>query len=305
VIRIFWEDEIKGLGDQWLIPIAKLEREGKEIRLSGSFIPPSISLKGSELMTRIMRSIREQVLSRSRSLAMFKLTKDIPASDFQEDYLRNFFALSRLNYYIPLLHHLMENPDTHPWTAYGLLRQLIGELSTFTERINALGALMDDTPLLPEYDHMDLSTCFSEAQTLIGELLDALIVGEGNVINLIRDGGVFTGHIPPEGFAERNLFCLVVRAPGDPEKIVSTFQRIAKLGSQEEMPVLQARALPGIPMEPRSSPLPGIPRRPDSYYFMLDRRHPQWLEVKRSGNICLQWDDAPEEAAAELVISPW
>jgi len=37
---------------------------------------------------------------------------------------------------------------------------------------------------------------------------------------------------------------------------------------------------------------------------MIDRGHPQWQEIKRTGNICLNWDEAPEDATAQIVISP-
>jgi type VI secretion system protein ImpJ len=68
------------------------------------------------------------------------------------------------------------------------------------------------------------------------------------------------------------------------------------------MPVLLARALPGVPLAHRPAPPPGLPPKPDSIYFMLDRTHSQWQEIRKTGNLCLYWPDAPEDAGADLVV---
>ena len=304
VLKLFWETEIEGLGEYWLIPIAQLELEGTDIRLSPNFIPPTFVLSGSDVLIQMMRGIVEQVTSRSRVLEPYKLSRDLQTSGIEGNYIRYQLALTALNRYAPLLHHMMETPSIHPWVLYGLLRQMIGELSSYTERIDALARLMDGTPLLPDYDHKNLGTCFNEAQTLINELLGAIIVGGENIVHLVRDRSEFQGQIPLEAITDRNLFCLVVKTSADPDQIVNVLVHIAKVGSFEEMPTLLARALPGVPVDHRSTPPPGIPRRPDSLYFLLDRTHPQWQEIRRTGNICLHWDDAPEDATVDLVISP-
>jgi type VI secretion system protein ImpJ len=302
VLRFFWETEIEGLGDYLLVPIARLHLEGKEIALSRDFIPPTFTLAASETLIQVLRDIREQVTSRCRVLEMYKLSREARTHEFEGAFLRYLLALASLNRYIPVLYHLMDAPVAHPWDAFGLLRQLIGELSTYTERIDALARLPDGTSLLSDYDHENLAVCFNEAQVLIGELLSAIILGEENVVHLVREGSRFQGHVPADRFTDRDIYCLVVRAPGDRTEVLDMFTRIVKVGSTEEMSALLARALPGVPLEHRTAPLPGIPRRPDSYYFMMDKVHPQWQTIRTTGNICLYWDQAPEETTAELVI---
>jgi type VI secretion system protein ImpJ len=302
VLRFFWETEIEGLGDSLLIPIARLQLEGKEITLSRDYIPPALTLSASEALVQVLRDIREQVTSRCRVLEMYKLSREARTHEFEGAFLRYLLALGSLNRYIPLLYHLTDAPVAHPWDVFGLLRQLIGELSTYTERIDALARLTDGTSLLPDYDHENLAVCYSEAQVLIGELLSAIILGEENVVHLVREGSRFQGHIPEDRFTDRDIYCLVVRTPGDRTEVLDMFGRIVKVGSAEEMSALLARALPGVPLEHRTAPLPGIPRRPDSYYFMMDKIHPQWQAVRKTGNLCVYWDQAPEETTAELVI---
>ncbi|RJR52274.1 MAG: type VI secretion system baseplate subunit TssK [Desulfobacteraceae bacterium] len=302
LLKIFWETELEGLGAYELIPIGLLKLEGKEVRLSDGFVPPVFTLSGSEILVRILKDIREQVTSRCRVLEMYKLSRDTRGGEAEGGFLRYLLALATLNRYIPVLHQLTESPVIHPWEVFGWLRQLIGELSTYTERINALAKTEDGTALLSDYDHEDVIKCFNDAKVLIEELLSAIILGEENVVHLAREGSRFQGHIPPDSFSDRDLYCLVLRASGDREEILDVFRRLVKVGSTEEMSTLLARALPGVPLEHRTAPLPGIPRHPDTYTFMLDKVHPQWQEIRRTGNLCLYWDQAPEDTTADLII---
>ena len=62
-------------------------------------------------------------------------------------------ALRSVNRYVPLLHHYTETPNVHPWIIYAALRQLVGELSSFSERVNALREFSDYDSRLSRYDH--------------------------------------------------------------------------------------------------------------------------------------------------------
>jgi type VI secretion system protein ImpJ len=303
VLKIFWETEIEQLGEYWLLPVAQLELQGDLVQMSQEFVPPVPYISGSDTLRQVLRNIQEYIRSRSHILEMYKIFRDVHSSDIEPISLRYLLALTVVNRYLPVFHHLMETPGLHPWTAYGLLRQLIGELSTFSDRIDSLGKLADGKELLPGYDHCELGRCFYEAQRLIKELLSAIVVGEENVVHLTREASAFTGQIPAESFGQGTRFFLSVTCPGDPEAVVDTLMNLAKIGSLEEMPTMVARALPGIPLEPKSTPPPGLPERPDVFYFSLKADHPLWSDIQRTGNICLHWDEAPEEAVAELILS--
>ena len=234
---------------------------------------------------------------------MHKLYRDVRSTDSEPVSLRYLLALTVVNRYVPVFQHLMETPELHPWTVYGLLRQLIGEMSTFSDRIDALGRLADGRELLPAYDHCELGTCFHDARRLIKELLNDIVVGEENVVHLVREGNAFKGEIPAEIFGRRARFFLSVTCTGDPKVVVNSLLNLAKIGSLEEMPTLIARALPGIPLAFKETPPPGLPERPDVFYFDLKATHPIWADIRRTGNICLHWDEAPGDAVGELIIS--
>ena len=52
-LKLLWETEKDFFGDFETIPIAQLERQGDEVVLSGSFIPPSLSINASATLEKI------------------------------------------------------------------------------------------------------------------------------------------------------------------------------------------------------------------------------------------------------------
>jgi type VI secretion system protein ImpJ len=84
--------------------------------------------------------------------------------------------------------------------------------------------------------------------------------------------------------------------------VVQALGTIAKLSSREQMPLLIARALPGVGMEHLPVPPPELPRRARTSYFALDHHGDGWAFVEKGRNIALYWDSAPEDLEAELMV---
>jgi len=77
---------------------------------------------------------------------------------------------------------------------------------------------------------------------------------------------------------------------------------VAKLGARESLPILIARALPGVRLEHLDLPPQELPRRARSIYFQVDHHSDQWAYVERGNNIALYWDVAPEDLKVELMV---
>lgn len=304
LVKIFWEEEVADNGDYMLLPALQIRLDGNEVRLVQDFIPPIVSIKGNEELLHLLKDIREQLLSRIRIFESYKLAGGIQSPDFEAHFLPHLLVLTTLNRFLPELVHLLETPSIHPWPVYGYLRRLIGEISSFSERVNVLGQLKDGRTLLPNYDHLNLGPCFHAAHQLIEELLNELLIGGGNFLTLSRkDTFLFSVDIPAEDFDPGNFFTLAVGSHAPPQDVAASFQASAKIGGPEDIPHLVARALPGVPCRHRLAPPPGLPRRSDSSYFKLDHNNRQWLGVRNARTICVYWDEAPEDAVLELVIS--
>jgi len=306
-LRIFWETEIESAGEYELLPLAQLEFDGNEIVLSRTYVPPFLSIAGADILAETLKSIREEVTLRGRVLEEYKhpqlaRTIEIAASVEEANYLTFLLALHSLSRYIPILHHLTDNVHIHPWAVYGLLRGLVGELSTFSDRTDILGRLKDGSELVPPYRHDNIGACYAEIRMLINELLNSIMIGAKNIIHLVREEDYFQAAISPETFDNRNLFYLVLRSGADPDEWAGKAPHLIKISSAERLPVLIRRALPGMPLERTTILPPGLPRRSDSIYFKLDRSGAEWAEIQKQQNICLYWSNAPEDTSADIIV---
>ena len=303
VLKLFWETEQDLLGDYLLIPIAQLERMGEEIVMSPRFLPPSLTLVASEPLLKIVKEIRDQIASRSRQLEEFKRQRGIQNAQFGSRDMVYLLALRSLNRYVPILFHLTETRQVHPWSVYGHLRQLIGELSSFSEKVTVMGELTGEGDTsLPVYDHRNLWECFSTAQQLIARLLDEITAGPEYVIPLLYDGTYFTAEMKPVHFESRNRYYLVLRTEEEPKSVIQSIDTVVKLGSRERLPLLIARALPGVGLEHLPTPPQELPRRSYSIYFAVDSNCDQWALIEKGNNIALYWDNAPEDLEVELML---
>jgi type VI secretion system protein ImpJ len=179
---------------------------------------------------------------------------------------------------------------------------MIGEISSFSERINAIGELKTGGRVLPPYDHRNLRECFSAAQTLISQMLDEITAGPEYIIRLLYDGTYFAADLSPAIFEGRNRFYLVLKTEEDPKALIPSLATVAKLSSREFLPLIIARALPGIGLEHLPVPPQELPRRASCLYFQVNHHHEQWASVQKGNNIALYWDGAPEDLEAELMV---
>ncbi len=301
-LKIFWDHEIDKYNDFLMIPICQLTLQDESVGLSPSYIAPTYDISGSRVLMKILNNIRESIISRCRVFESFKFSQGI-TSDFDAHFLPHLLVLSSLNRALPAINHIIEIETFHPHTVYSILKQIIGDLSTFTDRINALGQLKDGTPLLPEYRHENLFHCFNEAQILLGELLRGISIGGESIFSMTREGDYFKATLPAEEFRNSYMYFLVLKSTAESDQIINDMNNIVKMGSPQNIENMIARALPGVPVKHRLVPPPGMPKKSGYHYFRIDSKHHLWDEIKQSGNISLFWDNAPEETSIDIVVS--
>lgn len=302
LLKIFWETELDQLGDYKLIPIARLKKNLEEIIVSTDFISPCLTVSGSDVLAGIVKETKDQLFSKTRQLEAVKRTKGVHTSEFGSRDMVYMLALRSLNRYVPLLTHMTATSQTHPWTVYGVMRQIVGELSAFSAEISANGELEDGTALLPEYDHKKLWECFTGAQNLITRLLNEITSGPEYIIQLHFDGTYYAAEIPPGIFEGRSHFYLVLESEESVDNLVESMKNIAKLSARESLPLLIAQSLPGTKLSHLEIPPQELPHKSGSTYFQIDHHGKQWDHVKEGNNLALYWDTAPEDLKVELMV---
>jgi len=302
VLKVFWETEKDQLGEYQLIPVAQLERTGERVVLSEKFIPPALTIKSSDVLLRLIVDIKDQIASRGRQLESYKRDRGIHTAEFGARDTVYLLALRSLNRYIPLIEHVLASDHTHPWNVYGLLRQMIGELSAFSEQVDVMGELSDGSQAVLDYDHRSLYGCFAGTRAIITQLLDEITAGPEYAFQLLFDGTYYAAELTPAVFEGGNRFYLVFETETDPQTVLQSLETITKLSSRESLPLLIARALPGIKLEHLSAPPQELPRRVRAIYCQIDHHSDQWAEVQKGHNIALYWDTAPEDLKVELMV---
>lgn len=246
--------------------------------------------------------IRDQLTSRAHQLEAYKRARGIHTADFGARDTIYLLALRSLNRYVPLLFHLTESAAIHPWQIYGTLRQIVGELSSFSEHVNVLGEREDGTELVPPYNHRKLYHCFARTQQTLIRLLDEITAGPEYVFDLVYDGTYYTSELPPAVFEGHNRFYLVLGAPPEHTDQLQQFPLMAKMGARESLPILIARALPGVKTGILDTPPQELPRKTGAVYYQVDITGDLWQQVHRNKNIAVFWDTAPGELKAELMV---
>ena len=301
-LRLFWESEEDKLGEYDLIPLASIERNGETTGLSQRYFPPALSISASTPLLRLIVEIRDQLASRSRQLESYKRDRGIHTAEFGARDMVFLLALRSLNRYVPLLYQMTESEPVHPWNVYGLLRQIIGELSSFSETFNVLGEKSDGATMVLPYNHRKLWTCFSVAQSILTQLLEEITAGPEYVLQLLFDGTYYATELLPTIFQGNNRYYLVITTDQDMQQHLASFISLAKMGARESLPILIARALPGIGLTPLETPPQELPRRANSRYLKIDHHCDQWQQVQRNNNLAVFWDAAPEDLKVELMV---
>ena len=106
----------------------------------------------------------------------------------------------------------------------------------------------------------------------------------------------------PAIFEARNRFFLVLKTGEDPKEVLQSLATIVKMSSREHLPILIARALPGVKIEHLPAPPQELPRRAHSLYFSVDIHSDLWSFVEKGRNLALYWDSAPEDLEVELMV---
>jgi type VI secretion system protein ImpJ len=303
VLRLFWEDELANLGQYELMPLTRLEQDGDVIRLSPNFVPPCLNLAASAVLQQMLREVRDDIIGRARQLEIFKQPMTNRTGD--EGQFGPMLALSILNRYGPAVNSMMEAPQTHPWSLYSLLRQLVGELSTFSEYCDLLGETRDGQRLIDPYRHKDAGPALKVIIEVVRHLLNEITVGPEMLVHFEQDGAskdLYRADMQANFFGPRHRYYLMARSALDPVEFGQKMTLEAKMGVPEQIELLITRSLPGIEMLPLKTLPLGLPRRTGAIYFRLESLSDAWDAVARMGSLALFLPDAPDEMRLELIV---
>ncbi|MGD9971508.1 MAG: type VI secretion system baseplate subunit TssK [Desulfatirhabdiaceae bacterium] len=305
VLNLIIEPEIPQAGDLDLIPVARLMRDGDKIVADVSFVPPCLTLNASSLLSGILKEVRDHVLGKARELEGYKNLTGRGAETGELTIL--LMGLRTLSRFAARIDHAVDDDSLSPWDAYGMLRELVAELSVFSLDVSAMGETSQDDRLVPAYNHSDLGKCFRRIRDAAVSLLDGISAGPRFVTRFEFHDPYWTAELPHHVLAEAastgsEFWLLLYSELSEPHTMRDSAARLLKLSATSGMASLLVRALPGIPLSISEGPPAGLPRRRGALYFRIGRESPLWSDVLKGGSISMYWNEAPSDMEAQLAV---
>lgn len=304
ILKLLWEDEKNSIGDYEIIPIARLENRKGEVVIMPDYIPPVLSISSSYVLMHHIKTIFELITSAANRLEAYKKDRGVHTAEFGTKDMVFLFSLRTLNRFSPLLRHMLGKAGSvHPWSVYGLLCQLIGELSTFSCEINLVNISEDSPYYLPDYDHNRLTQCFNRCRTILSRLIDDISSEPEYVVKFAENGQHFSTEFPPNLVHGRKRFYLVVETESAQDQVIAELENQVKVSSPKQLSRLITHSLRGIELKHIANPPPELPRRNMAVYFSINHKNHLWANVLEEQALAISWDIPPQDVGIELMVT--
>ena len=305
VLNLVFDHELDQAGELELIPLARLKRDGDQVILDPTYVGPCLSLAASPTLCTIIRELRDHLLGKAGSIEGYK---NLSGRDsLSADFTLLLMALRTIARYAARLDLVAAAPGQSPWHTYGMLRELVGELSIFSSELDALGKNWQNEMVVPPYDHDDLGHCFQATCDCIHGLLGKISAAPRSVVRFNYVEPLWTAVVPDQVLAQTQAtggeVWLVLHADSlEPATLRTKALHALKLSASSTLDSLLVRALPGLSLTPSELPPAGLPRRPSTCYFRVAMAGAQWDEVIKAQSLSMFWGDAPTDLDAQLAV---
>ncbi|HYS68085.1 MAG TPA: type VI secretion system baseplate subunit TssK [Paraburkholderia sp.] len=250
--------------DDTVCAIARLTRGANgQFAIDHRFVPPCLTLAAHLLHVERVNRLADILHAKSAALGTRKNERIGQVAEFGVADVSLFWLLHCIHTYWPQLRLFATHPSQPPERLYSSLAQLTGVLMTFST-----GAQLTE---IPPYDHVRADEIFAKLETLIRDLLDAIIPSRVIPIGLTRKSPtIWTGRFQDERLVAGADYYLSVHAAVPPFELVEQLPRLCKIGAPDDVEHIVNAALAGIPLKAVQRVPAAIPVRLDNQYFALD-----------------------------------
>ena len=282
--------------DSTAMPIARITRDGSgHFIYDPDFIPPCVTINGSERLLTILRRLID-ILEEKSSTLSGKGAAGRTWSEFSTRDIANFWLLHTVNSSLaPLRHHFLAKRG-HPEELYVEMARLGGALCTF--------ALDSHPRSLPLYDHSRLDVTFDDLDKHIRFHLETIIPTNVVSIPLTKTADYFyEGQVTDQRCLQKSRWIFAIQANAGEVSLISDTPRLAKVCSKLFVPELVKRALPGMALTHMPVPPAAISARVDTQYFSITKAGPCWEHIMQTRQVGVYVPgDLPEPAIELLVV---
>lgn len=276
--RLFFGDEDRSGYE--CIQIARLvrgERPKVEPMLDPTYIAPVLACSASPALITLLERSSKTLRSRANELAatvpnMTNLSFAEKGAD-----ISGLVMLQAVNAALSSLEVVTQAPEASPFDAYQAMAHAIGNLAIFgDDRVS---------PRLPQYDHDDLTDCFSTAEEWLNQFTVAQPTAPYDALPFVEDPtrpGISSLDLEPDWAESAVHFFLGVELAAEGQEAQSLVASGVKLVSPEDMEKVIRNVLAGIELEYVRRPPIAFPSRSGLHYFRINTEgssRDQWLRV--------------------------
>lgn len=276
-LRLMLETDDRG--GYTCLPLVNIKESlaDKLVKLDEQFIAPCLNAKAIQRLDNFTQELLGLLHHRGEALILHMTDTGYGGASEVAD----FMLLQLINRTEPLFEFFVSKKTIHPEILYIYLLQLMGELSTFT---NKTRRVIRTRP----YDHDDLQSCFDPVIKELRQSLSAVLQHSAIALSLeTRNHGIWVSPISDRELLKEASFVLAVSADIAPEELRVQFPAQVKVSSVEMINSLISRALPGIELLPLGVVPRQIPFHSGFTYYSLNKRHKYWEELQHSGGIAI------------------
>jgi type VI secretion system protein ImpJ len=298
--QLLFDNELEQYRDWTVLKIAVVRRASHDASfyLDDQDIPPCRSIHASAVLTKLVESIRDQLQRKAREYEGYKQDRAFQVIGMGRRAVLYFRLMPVLYRYHQALQHALEARATHPHEVYGVLRQLVGELSTFSSRFSVL-----DTPL-PPYQHDRLWECFEPTTQVVTQRLHEISGGSAHEVPLAyeRASKSYTAEIPEGFFARHSRYYLAIKTDMVQNDLEQTLNKKCKISAREDLPELKACALDGIKVQIQMPPPQELPYRSHYVYVYITPHQDLWHHVEQRKNLVVYCGDNTLPEDTEIIL---
>jgi type VI secretion system protein ImpJ len=251
--------------DDTVCAIARLTRTTSgQFQVDHRFVPPCLTLGSHPLHLERINRLADILQAKSLALGARRSERIEQVAEYGVADVQLFWLLHCIHAAWPQLRLFATHPGRSPEHLYGTLAQLTSALMTFST-----GSQLTD---IPAYDHARADEVFAKLESMVRDLLDAIIPSRVVSIGLTRKTPTtWTGQFLDERIVGDTAdWYLSVNAPMSAFELVEQFPRLCKIGAPDDVEHIINSALLGIPLKTVQRVPAAIPVRLDNQYFALD-----------------------------------
>ncbi|WP_353613427.1 type VI secretion system baseplate subunit TssK [Mangrovibacter phragmitis] len=298
-VQILSDEEKAVVVDCEFLPFLRLRYDNDRVIVDPDFCPPLVNINGCAMLKNLLAGLYAELASRMHKFEEYKRPKQSKHSDKGD--ITQLLAMRTLSRTLPLLNHFCRTPNMHSWPVFGLLTQLVGELSSFSEQCSFTGEWGGESMLLP-YDHYNPAACFLSARRVLTSLLKNLTLQDNTWVHLVADEqNVFRGDLQSLPWQNTGSVLLLLRS--DTLAAMAPAENPGfKVAPARAITRLIQHALPGVNATLLNPTPRGVPDSKDAFYFSLNSQDSLWQGIEQDKDIAFYWDGAPEDLQVQVIF---